>query len=99
MPGIADDEVADLLGSESDLVEMVAALDPALFELALDEVRRDRPPLDPDDGDAQDEQNEQRERDDSSRPAPTADARDDDALRAPPRRASSSRIRSIHREF
>ena len=46
--GIADDEVADLLGPEPDPVEMIFRLDPAPFELALEEVRGDRPPLDPD---------------------------------------------------
>ncbi len=45
--GIADDEVADLLRTETDAVEMIASLDPAAFEFAFQKMRRDRPSLNP----------------------------------------------------
>ena len=47
--GVADDEVADLLGPQADPVEVIARGDAAPFELALQIMRGDRPPLDPDD--------------------------------------------------
>ena len=46
--GIADDEVVHLLGAQADAVESVAGGDAAPLELAFEEMRGDRPPLDPD---------------------------------------------------
>ena len=49
--GIADHQVVDFLRAQPDAIEMVCRLDPSPLELALEEVGRDRPPLDPDDRD------------------------------------------------
>ena len=56
--GIADDEVADLLGAQPDPVEPVGRLHAAPLELALEEVGRDRPAGDPHAGE-RDEQDEE----------------------------------------
>ena len=47
--GIADDQIVDLLRAEADAVEVIARGDSAPLELALQIMRGDRPPLDPDD--------------------------------------------------
>jgi len=74
--GVADHQVADLLGVKSDAVEVIAALDSAAFEFALDEVRRDRAALDPYRRDGDDQQPEQREGGVQRDPAPAAAALD-----------------------
>jgi hypothetical protein len=63
MIGIADHEIADLLRAETDAIEVVLRLYSAPFEFALEEVSRDRPPLDPNRGkrDYQQDQDAERE--------------------------------------
>ena len=57
---IADDEVGDLLGAQSDAIEMIAGLHSSPLEFALEIVGGDRAPLDPHQHDGNDEHDEQR---------------------------------------
>ena len=59
--GIADDEVADLLGAQPDAVEVVGRLDPALLQFAGDDVGRDRLARQPDGGDRDQHKDEEAE--------------------------------------
>ena len=79
---IADDEIADLLGPEADLVEVILGGDSAAFELVLEEVGRDRAPFDPDHRDGEDQEDEQADRKPLGYASPKWTANDDARLRA-----------------
>ena len=75
MLGIADDEVADLLRAETDPIEVIACLNAAPLELALEEMRRDWPPLNPYGSDRDREQDQHARAPRTWRCAPNANAR------------------------
>src|SRR6185437_2228856 len=74
---IANDEIADLLGPETDLVEVVFRLDSAPLELALEIVRSDLPPVDPDDDDRNCKKDQDNEADRAGDSSPPRAANDD----------------------
>ena len=77
-PRIADDEVADLLRPEPDPVEMIARLDVPPLELPFQEMRGDRPTLDPDHGDDDGEEDQHAKSDEPCDPSGGRTANDDD---------------------
>ena len=83
--GITDDQVADLLGSQANTVEVIAGGNPPPFELALQIMGRDGNSADPDRRDSDQEHDEDADSDDGR------DARE----RPPPRDHPVRRLRCI----
>ena len=75
--GIADGEVADLLRTETDAVEMIASLHPAAFEFAFQKMRRDRPSLNPQNSDRDGKQDQGAEGGEFCNASPANPAHDD----------------------
>ena len=90
---VADDQVADLLRPEARAVEMIARLDAAPLELALEEMRRDGATLRPQDCDRDGKEDQDRERGDFR----FASTRSDERRRSMPVSSGTAHPSSIGR--